>query len=78
VSSVTSNGVNITVGGKPNVGVTVGTTGPRGPQGPPGADGADGPPGAPGAAGTLNVLELTQTEYDTLPTKQANTIYVII
>lgn len=72
VTPTTTNGVDITVGGQPKIGVAVGTTGPPGPAG------ALGPAGPAGPMGTLNVMELTQAEFEALPTKQPNYFYVVI
>lgn len=36
-----------------------------------------GPPGPQGPPGEINVVELSQAEYDALPTKEPNTIYLI-
>lgn len=45
---------------------------PDGPPGPP------GPPGPAGPQGQTNVISLTQTEFDALPTKDPQTLYIII
>lgn len=58
-----TNGVNVTAAPTQSVGVTV----PRGLPGPA------GPPGAPAQWDSL-----TQAEYDALPDKDPNTLYVIV
>lgn len=47
-----------------------------GPQGPPGAQGPPGPPGPQGAQATWT--QLTQAQYDALPVKDPNMLYVIV
>lgn len=48
-----------------------------GPEGPPGPTGPAGPIGPTGPAGEINVLQLTQAEFDAIPVKDPDTIYVI-
>ena len=65
-----------------------GDIGPTGPTGPTGADGAKGEQGAKGETGAQGpvgptgpggpVVSMTQSAYDALETKDANTLYVIV
>lgn len=56
-----------------------GADGAPGPAGLDGADGADGAPGPPGPAGAdAEWVQMTQAEYDALPTKDPNTLYVVV
>lgn len=50
-----------------------GPQGPPGQQGPPGNIGPQGPQGLPG-----QWTQMTQAAYDALPTKDPNTLYVIV
>jgi len=54
--------------------------GPAGPAGPTGATGATGPAGPTGPAGAAGDqwVELTQAEYDALPVKDPDTLYVVV
>lgn len=65
---ITSAGqpVRVITGGTNGVNVTA-RTGPAGPT---------GPPGPPGAAAQWD--SMTQAEYDALPDKDPNTLYVIV
>ena len=66
----------------------VGDIGPTGPTGPTGAAGAKGEQGAKGETGAQGpvgptgpggpVVSMTQSAYDALETKDANTLYVIV
>ena len=53
-----------------------GDIGPTGPTGPTGEAGAQGPVGPTGPGGP--VVSMTQSAYDALETKDANTLYVIV
>lgn len=55
----------VVVGTPEPVTIVVGTTGPQGPK------------GDKGDTGVLAVVQLSQADYDALPVKQPNTIYVI-
>ncbi len=64
--------VQVTVGGQTTpIDVAVGITGPVGPQGPAGPMGPQGP------TGEIDVLEMTWAEYNALPVKDPQTIYII-
>ena len=63
----------------------IGPTGPTGPTGAAGAKGEQGVKGETGAQGPVGptgpggpVVSMTQSAYDTLETKDANTLYVIV
>lgn len=63
----------------------IGPTGPTGPTGAAGAKGEQGTKGETGAQGPVGptgpggpVVSMTQSAYDTLETKDANTLYVIV
>lgn len=66
----------------------IGAVGPTGPTGPTGAAGAKGEQGAKGETGAQGpvgptgpggpVVSMTQSAYDALETKDANTLYVIV
>lgn len=63
----------------------IGPTGPTGPTGAAGAKGEQGAKGETGAQGPVGptgpggpVVSMTQSAYDTLETKDANTLYVIV
>jgi hypothetical protein len=62
-----------------------GAPGPAGTDGADGADGAPGPkgdPGPPGPEGPAGAdaewVQMTQAEYDALPIKDPNTLYVVV
>lgn len=56
-----------------------GVQGPPGPAGEAGATGPQGPQGDPGAPGTDAVwTQLTQAEYDALPSPDPDTLYIIV
>lgn len=69
--------------GPPGTTGAAGATGPTGPAGPTGptgstgASGSQGPQGPAGADGADNWVQLTQAEYDALPIKDPDTLYVI-
>ena len=74
-------GVKGDTGGTGPVGPTgpkgdTGDIGPTGPTGPTGEAGAQGPVGPTGPGGP--VVSMTQSAYDALETKDANTLYVIV
>jgi hypothetical protein len=60
--------VMVGLGARTSVNVDVGTTGKKGDQGDPGPQ---GPPGE------VNVVEMTMEEFQALPVKDPDTIYVI-
>jgi hypothetical protein len=54
-----------------------GDPGDQGPQGDPGPKGDPGDPGPVGPAPDIGVWTGTQAEYDAIPTKDPQTLYVI-
>ena len=75
------NGSGLPAGEQGAVGPTgpkgdTGDIGPTGPTGPTGEAGAQGPVGPTGPGGP--VVSMTQSAYDALETKDANTLYVIV
>jgi hypothetical protein len=63
------------IGISPTVGIVAQTSlpGPIGPTGPLGPTGPQGPMGPPGETWVV----MTQTEYDALPVKDPDTLYII-
>lgn len=62
--NLASPSVTVRPNGADSVTVQAGTTGPAGPPGPPGVSGA--------------WVSMTQAEYDAIPMKDPNTLYVIV